>query len=80
MAELMREGEYVRPDYNYVAATHFEQGHQPISKEEQLKRNRTSAKNSRQRKKEYITILEQKKEEHLQIIEELKAQLQQVTL
>ena len=80
MAELMREGEYIKQEYNYVAATHFEQGHQPISKEEQLKRNRTSAKNSRQRKKEYITILEKKNEEHMQQIEELTTQLQQVTL
>jgi hypothetical protein len=40
----------------------------PISKEEQLKRNRESAKNSRQRKKEYVTFLEKKNEENTKII------------
>lgn len=60
MAELMKPGEYIKQEYNYVAYSQLEHGKVPISKDEQLKRNRESAKNSRQRKKEYITILEQK--------------------
>lgn len=47
----------------------------PISKEEQLKRNRESAKNSRQRKKEYVTFLEKKNDENTKIIEELTYKL-----
>jgi hypothetical protein len=57
MAELMKPGEYVKQEYNYVAYSQFEHEKTPISKEEQLKRNRESAKNSRQRKKEYVAIL-----------------------
>lgn len=47
----------------------------PISKDEQLKRNRESAKNSRQRKKEYVTFLEMKNEEHAKTIAELTYKL-----
>jgi hypothetical protein len=51
MAELMKSDEYVKQEYNYVAYNQFEHNKTPISKDEQLKRNRESAKNSRQRKK-----------------------------
>lgn len=71
MAELLKPGEYIKQEYNYVAYTQYEQNKAPISKEEQLKRNRESAKNSRQRKKEYVTILEKKNDENSRIIEEL---------
>jgi len=40
MAELMKPGEYIKQEYNYVAYTQYEQNKVPISKEEQLKRNR----------------------------------------
>ena len=58
MAELMKSEDYVKQEYNYVAAMrHFEQGRQPLSREEQKKRNSQSAKKSRDRKKEYIAFL-----------------------
>jgi len=60
--------------------TPTEQNKTPISKEEQLKRNRESAKNSRQRKKEYISYLEKKNEEQMKVIAELTEKLQLVTL
>ena len=46
----MKPGEYVKPDYKYTANSQQELNGR-LSKEEQLKRNRESAKNSRQRKK-----------------------------
>jgi hypothetical protein len=80
MAELMKTGEYVKQEYNYIAYSQYDHEKAPISKEEQLKRNRESAKNSRERKKEYVSILEQKNEENLKLIDELQSKLQQVTL
>ena len=56
----MKPGEYVKQEYKYVTNTTADHNKIPISKEEQLKRNRESAKNSRQRKKEYVTFLEKK--------------------
>jgi hypothetical protein len=53
MAELMKPGEYVKPEYKYTANNTLDINSK-LSKEEQLKRNRESAKNSRQRKKEYV--------------------------
>ena len=50
MAELLKPGEYVKTEYKYMACNQNE-GKGPLSKDEQLKRNRESAKNSRQRKK-----------------------------
>ncbi len=47
----MKPGEYVKQEYKYVTFTANDEPKAPISKEEQLKRNRESAKNSRQRKK-----------------------------
>lgn len=50
----MNEENYVKPEYNYVDLGQFEKGKSPLSRDEQLKRNRESAKQSRQRKKEYV--------------------------
>jgi hypothetical protein len=60
LAGLMKPGEFIKQEHNYVNLTPSEQNKTPLSKEEQLKRNRESAKNSRQRKKEYISFLEKK--------------------
>ena len=40
MAELMKPGEYVKQEYKYVTYTTADPNKIPISKEEQLKRNR----------------------------------------
>jgi hypothetical protein len=32
MAELLKPGEYVKQEYNYVAYTQYEQNKEPISK------------------------------------------------
>jgi hypothetical protein len=40
MAELMKPGEYVKQEYKYATYTTADQNKMPISKEEQLKRNR----------------------------------------
>ena len=40
MAELLKPREQVNPSYNYATYPHFEHDKPPISKDEQLKRNR----------------------------------------
>lgn len=57
MAQLLSEENYVKQEYNYNDSHNYEKGKSPISRDEQLRRNRESAKNSRQRKKEYVTTL-----------------------
>lgn len=63
MAELMKPGETSKLEYKYMTYNNGD-SKGPLSKDEQLKRNRESAKNSRQRKKEYVSYLEQINEEN----------------
>lgn len=47
----------MKNEYHYAEFAHSNRGKTPISREEQLKRNRESAKQSRQRRKEYVETL-----------------------
>lgn len=78
MAELMKDGEYNKPEYKYTANGQLECNGK-LTKDEQLKRNRESAKNSRQRKKEYVSTIIKIVDDQKAIIEELSERLDQVT-
>lgn len=61
MASLISEQEMQeKDDYNYGDYSNNCRGRSPISREEQLRRNRESAKHSRQRRKEYVETLEER--------------------
>ena len=62
-------------DYNYGDFSQHGRGKSPISRDEQLRRNRESAKHSRQRRKEYVETLEQKNFEYQNTIEDLETRL-----
>jgi hypothetical protein len=50
----------------------------PVSRDEQLRRNREAAKHSRQRRKEYVRSLEIKNQSNQKIIDELEHKLKEV--
>ena len=78
MATLISEKEMQeKEEYNYGEFSHNGRGRSPISREEQLRRNRESAKHSRQRRKEYVETLEEKNNHNQLIIEELTQRLKE---
>ena len=75
MAQLTNDQNYQKEAYNYIDYAKSTRGKSPISRDEQLKRNRESAKLSRQRKKEYVELLEEKNAIKDRQIEELTAKV-----
>lgn len=57
MATLINDEGKKKNEYQYADYSHSNRGKTPITREEQLKRNRESAKQSRQRRKEYLETL-----------------------